>query len=371
MAKICTYTFSTTVDNYGQVLQYLATQEYFKIRGHESFLFRPKGKKYNFIEKVINHIYWKWQQIFPKRLTENEKEELRIYTQWFSISRNMENEHPRFFEDFRLKYFNLIEEYSNSINNLKFDAYCVGSDQTWASSDPNRFFASLKGEKILFTIAPSIAHYKFSDREINKLRRYVKRFSFITVREDNGLDFCKSIGFSGAIKILDPTLLLNSNQYDSILNLKSDNNKPYILLYLLGNEIEISVKEIFDYAKKENLEIKYVASQGRYDNFEKIYPKVNEWVQLIKGAKYIFTNSFHGMAFSIIYRKQFTIFPAVGFFSGMNNRIISLTALFALEERIYNGNLNDIKRCINWTVTEKKILENNQLLDSLMTSIRL
>lgn len=56
MAKICVITFANTTDNYGQVLQYLATQEYLKGRGHDSYLLRSKGHRLTFLSRVVRKL---------------------------------------------------------------------------------------------------------------------------------------------------------------------------------------------------------------------------------------------------------------------------------------------------------------------------
>ena len=69
------------------------------------------------------------------------------------------------------------------------------------------------------------------------------------------------------------------------------------------------------------MEVKYVSSQGRVDSFKKEYPTIEDWIQLIENAKYVITNSFHGMAFSIIMNAPFIVIPLAGSFVRMNGRI--------------------------------------------------
>lgn len=371
MARICVSTFASTTDNYGQVLQYLATQEYLKQRGHDPYLLRSKGHKKNLFEKIFKHLLWRWHQIYPKKLTEKEQQENKIYEKWFGSSQQLENEHPRFFEEFRKRNFKILDIYNEDVSKWQFDAYCVGSDQTWASSDPNNFFKFVGKGTLKFAIAPSIAHYIFSDFDIEKLRKYVMDFAFITVREENGINFCNQIGYKGAKKILDPTFLISTTTYDLFIPQSISERQPYILLYLLGNDIQPSVEEIIRFAKRQNLDILYVASQGRNDQYPKIYPEIGEWLQLIKEARYVITNSFHGMAFCILYKKQFLVLPAIGFFEGMNNRIYSLAESFSLNDRIYKDNFETINNPIDWSKTELVISQNRKTLDSLMISVNL
>ena len=101
------------------------------------------------------------------------------------------------------------------------------------------------------------------------------------------------------------------------------------------------------------MEVKYVSSQGRVDSFKKEYPTIEDWIQLIENAKYVITNSFHGMAFSIIMNAPFIVIPLAGSFVRMNGRIYDILSMLKLKSRIYKDNLDillseiDFSRCIN------------------------
>lgn len=370
MAKICIITFANTTDNYGQVLQYLATQEYLRARGHEPYLLISKGHKRNLIDKIVNRL----KNFFyssPKRvLSVFEQEKERIYGEWWTIASEMEAIHPRYFEEFRQKNFKMISCHLEEVEQYNFDAYVVGSDQTWGNSDELYYLGWAPRNAKRFAIAPSVAHYHFSETEINKLRPWVNLFKFVTVREKNGLSFCKRLGYTNAHQILDPTFLIPSTIYDlyTIPSTQS-NQKPYIFLYLLGSEIELNVQDIFDFAHSCKLEVRYIASQGRKDDFPKEYARVDEWLGLLKNANYVITNSFHGMAFSIIYHKQFLTIPVIGVFTGMNVRIENIAKIFGLQNRIYKDNLNSIEEEIAWKDVDTIVYQNINKLNQLMESI--
>ena len=371
MAKICVITFANTTDNYGQVLQYLATQEYLKGRGHDSYLLRSKGHRLTFLSRVVRKLKRRFFPPKPVALSERERKQMEEFGKWWTVAVEMEVKHPRHFEDFRKKEFNLLDAYLEDVQKYAFDAVAVGSDQTWGSSDDAYYLGWAPKEYTRFAIAPSVAHYQFSEDEIKRLRPDVQQFSFITVREQNGLTFCDRIGYKGANQILDPTFLLSSSGYDRFIPVCEQNQKPYLFLYLLGNEIGLDVKEIFEFAKSKGLEVKYVASQGRTDSFPKVYAEVGEWLGLLKNATYVITNSFHGMAFSVIYRKRFLTIPVVGIFEGMNVRIENIASQFKLSNRIYTGKLDEIENNIDWNEAERIISENKLLLDTLMTKVKL
>lgn len=371
MAKICVITFANTTDNYGQVLQYLATQEYLKGRGHDSYLLRSKGHKRSVLTKIIRKLKF---YVFPPKpmvYSELELKQIEEYGRWWNIAAEMEVKYPRHFEDFRKQNFQMLDCYLEDVKKYGFDAIAVGSDQTWCGYDDAYFLGWAPQKYIRFSIAPSLAHYQFSEKEIREIRPSLRKFSFVTVREQNGLSFCNKVGYHGAKQILDPTFLIPACIYDKYISNNKPCEKPYLFLYLLGNEINLEIKEIYDFAKSNGLEVKYVASQGRTDNYPKIYAEVGEWLGLLKNATYVITNSFHGMAFSIIYRKKFLTIPVVGIFEKMNVRIESITSILKLKNRIYVNDLKEIEMEIDWTETEKIIKENRILLDLLMTESNL
>ncbi|CAK7071629.1 MAG: hypothetical protein BACD_03380 [Bacteroides rodentium] len=371
MAKIGVLTFHDTTDNYGQVLQYLATQIYLESRGHEAHLLYIKPSSRSIARKVYDKIYRLFSQHIPtKNISEIQKEKNHIYYKWFSTAERMEKEHPRYFEVFRRKQFKISEGTIEEICQMDFDAFCVGSDQTWGNFNKLYFLSWVRGDKKRISIAPSIAHYEFSTDEIKKLKKSVLKFDFITVREKKGIDFCNRIGYKGVQHILDPTFLINSSNYDKYIQpIPEMEKEPFILLYLLGSEINLNISDVYKYAQKKKLNIKYVASQGRDDEYPKIYPNIGEWLWLVKNAQYIMTNSFHGMVFSIIYKVPMLNFPVIGIMKGMNSRINDLLSYFNLNDRIYTGDLEAIETPINWSQKFSLLDENKIKLDKLMKNI--
>lgn len=371
MAKICVTTFADSSDNYGQVLQYLATQEYLKSRGHEPYLFISRGHRFPLHKRVLNKLR---KIFFPLKTivhSDEKKQHAEIYRKWDEIAYKMELNHPRHFAEFRKQHFKILFCFLEDVQKYNFDAYAVGSDQTWANFDETYFLNWVPKEALRFALAPSIAHKQFTNEEVALLKPIIKQFAFVTVREFNALEFCRQVNYEGAKLILDPTFLISTSVYDKFKSDIKIPNKPYLLLYLLGNEISIEVKQIFQFANSKGLEVKYVASQGRDDEFQKVYPEVGEWLGLIKNATYVITNSFHGMAFSIIYHKSFMIIPVVGLFKGMNVRIETIAALFNLQKRIFHGDLELIENPIDWSESDKVINENKNVLNNLMNKIGL
>lgn len=357
MAKIGVITFSQTLDNYGQVLQYLAIQEYLATRGHKVYLIR----EYSYIKKLKQ---------FLKRfllIKKQKKVAVTTFEKWAECTAKYEALHSRQFEKFRKDNCNI---YNLQLPSYKkyFEAFVVGSDQIWSSITPYNFLNFTRYGEKKFTIAPSIGKLNVDEKVVTTIRNWLKDFTFITCREQSAVDMCKSAGREDAQLILDPTFLITKETYLKFSNQRS-NYEDYIFIYMLGADIPIEISAIYEFAQKEGLAVKYVASQGREDEYAKEWATIPEWLTLLANAKYVFTNSFHGMALSCIFQKQFLVFPIIGEMKGMNERIFNIAKKFKCEDRIYHDDLNNVKNSIDYGYISDNIRKNKLIVDKLLDSI--
>ena len=130
--------------------------------------------------------------------------------------------------------------------------------------------------------------------------------------------------------VLDPTLLLNKNDYFKIAKKpKNFTSKKYLLVYFLGAIDSETQSEILKVAKENDLEI--VSLMG-LNNSHYYTSGPSEFVYLFKEASLIFTDSFHGTVFSMIFEKPFFVFERKGRIK-MNSRIESILNILKLQER--------------------------------------
>lgn len=369
MAKIGVITYSDTNDNYGQVLQYLAIHEYLKHRGHEPFLLRYMPPKRSCARRVLSQIYHSFFK--PTKTVRKQKNELmELYDKWSDWSERNDKLHPRNFEEFRKQFFNLKVLFGFRDSQIQeLDAYAIGSDQIWSFVGQWAFLGFVPKGKPRFSIAPSTGNKTFTTDQVQKAAEMLKDFSFVTCREDSGLEFCKKAGYEKAEKILDPTFLIDKTCYERYEKKGMKFESPYIFVYMLGAECEADIVDVSRFAQQHSLEVKYVASQGREDSYEKIWATVPEWISLMKGASYVITNSYHGMALSIIFQKQFLVLPVIGITSFMNERIVSLANFFSLKNRIYTDSLEQVLKPIDYSPINGLISANKTILDKKMAEI--
>lgn len=207
----------------------------------------------------------------------------------------------------------------NDENWTLYDSVIVGSDQVW---NPNylygdkAFLLSFVPDDVNKTsIASSFAVDHIPDNLIQKYKRYLSKFSSITVRENNGLSILREqLDFpKHASIVLDPTLLLNRFQWLSAMSITESSQSDFILLYYLKYSFDSApyIFEIVKYLSKVyNLKIKAICGEQsnlikKHLNDYKDYSgcTVNEFVSLFANSKIVVTSSFHGTAFAVNFGK--------------------------------------------------------------------
>ncbi len=239
----------------------------------------------------------------------------------------------------------------NQVND-EFDCFIVGSDQVWAPSAVCDFYLlkfAQKG-KYKFSYAASLACKYIDDEKKIMYANALQNLNTISVREENGAEQIQSLTKIKVELVLDPTLLLSSEDWNKICPERRI-KENYVFCYFLGG-IKKYRKTIKPYAKSKKLKIvtlPYLAGAiigenfGDYRLFD-ISPA--DFISLIKYADCVFTDSFHATVFSHIYRKDFFVFQREGY-KGMSDRIYSLTSLFDTQERFCDtrekANINYVK----------------------------
>ena len=193
----------------------------------------------------------------------------------------------------------------------RYDAVIYGSDQIWRkqpgleSYNPIYFAKNdiRTGKHIAFSASMGILPK--SNEDINTIKGYLRNLDSIAVRESSLYDIVKRLGYSVHLTI-DPTLMLSKEQWDHILKPSSSAGEKYLLLYELQENV-FDINMVRKYAKEHNLVVKILKGRPLHDDTsEEITtagPKV--FVSLIKNAEIVLTSSFHGLAFSLIYGKDF------------------------------------------------------------------
>lgn len=234
----------------------------------------------------------------------------------------------------------------NSLLSRGFDSFIVGSDQVWRmrhvrGADYNYFLDFTKGhdvKRMAYAASFGVDYWDDTrpEESLPKVKKLLQAFDAISVREDTGVKLCKSLFDINALHVLDPTLLLNKEEYISNFKLHIK-QKKYIAVYIL-DMTEEKRQIIHTISEKMSLPVKYTNSSScifkRYlpKSMEEMQkPGVKDWITTIGESSFVITDSFHGTAFSIIFEKQFI---AIGNLERGLTRFQSLLNLFDLNNRL-------------------------------------
>lgn len=336
--KVGVITFSSSKDNYGQLLQCYAMQRYLSKLGHEPFLIR-----YQDTPSAAASFKWRKTGTYIRRLP--------TYLSWLYQRFRAQNEGKRYsatagyeqrdFEGFLNRYIQLSEKIYTKDEIMRIppraDAYLCGSDQIWGG-DTAYYLPFAPDEAIKIAYAPSLGGLSvFTPEYEAQIKACLARLDFIGMREQSGVDTCHRLGFDQAVKVVDPTLLLTAIDYD-VIRKDPCTKRPYLFLYLLGNPIDCNPEEVYAFARDRGYDVVYVASQNRTDAYTKTYASIEEWIGYLAGAEMVVTNSFHCVVFSLLYEKRFVSIPLTGGYARMNGRIEELLQASGLTEHVYRGN---------------------------------
>ena len=217
-----------------------------------------------------------------------------------------------------------------------FDAFIAGSDQVWNLSIPEvdaRYFLPFAKPEKRFSYAASFGSSSVPESSREWISKQLSLFNEITVREENGKALVKDLTGKDAKVCVDPTFLLDRDEWQAIADAdKEDSAQPYLLLFLLQYDPAF-VQMAQQAAKEKNLALKVVTAgfmpQLGFDAW--ISTSVNRWVSLISNAEHVYSDSFHAMAFSLMFGRKLNRKPLGGDLAKRNGRTEELLALMGLE----------------------------------------
>ena len=222
-----------------------------------------------------------------------------------------------------------------------FDALVVGSDQVWREKLVNPladyFFNFIDYPAILISYAASfgVDYAEYSDEEMKRCGKLIERFKAVSVREASGVKLIKDVykWSCNPVVMPDPTLLLSRHDYEKISG-ESTGQTSGLFCYVLDmtGDKEKAIEKI---STIYSLQPKIISLDE-----EKAYPSVEEWLQSFRNADFVFTDSFHGCVFSLIFRKPFI---AYGNAKRGIARFVSLLDSFGLRERLIESS-SDMER---------------------------
>ena len=355
--------------NYGSVLQAYATQKVLDnmhvlnetINVDENIDFKNGKKKY-YISQITNFefIKSKFGMIklkIDKKINKDLGKNIAI----------RDNKYKEFTKNFRLtKPFKTYNELSEQCKN--YSSVIVGSDQLWLPVNVVADYYTLNWvpdnvNKISY--ATSFGVSEVSGKYKNDYRKFLDRIDNLSVREETGVKLVEKLSDNKATLVCDPTMLLTKEEWMDVQKEEPIIEGKYILCYFLGKNIEhrkfaerlkektgykiVSLNHADEYVKYSDV----FADETPYD----IGPA--EWINLIRNAEFVCTDSFHGTVFSLINNRKFFTFERYSSKDGKvstNSRIYSLLGLMGLKDRVLSGK-EDVMDVLNLKIDFEDIDE--------------
>ena len=249
----------------------------------------------------------------------------------------LEKERQRVFDKFTHDYlpftnWSINAEYMRYDTEKDYVAFLVGSDQVW-----NPCYRDMSDVRFLqfappykrIAISPSFGVSEIPGNLTEKYKEKLNGFASISVRETSGQKIIEDLTGKKVSVLIDPTLMFSAEEWDIISRKpKNFNEKEYILTYFLGGKSKKTENAISNMAKTEN--VKVVNLFEITDSNSYVYGP-SEFLWLIKNAKFVWTDSFHGTVFSIIYNKAFrTLARSENGFSS-DSRVLNLLEKLGIE----------------------------------------
>lgn len=358
-------------NNYGSMLQAYATKrildnnnipnETININNNVDF---KKGKRKYYISQAFNFNFIKSKLGMIKM-----KLDTRINK---TLGKNVAIRNKKY-KEFR-KEFNLSRS-SNTYSDLtelakeKYTDIVLGSDQLWLPVNVVSDYYTLNWvpdyiNKISYSTSFGVSNIPKKYKYL--YNNFLKRINHLSVREDTGAKIIKEITDLDAKLVCDPTMLLTKEDWDKIAIKERIIEDKYILCYFLGKNIEHR-KFAERLRKKTGYKIVSLNHADEYvkysDTFCDIAPYdigPKEWINLVKNAEIVCTDSFHGTVFSLIYNKIFFDFRRYSSNSrcSTNSRLNSLLKIAEISnERILTG-LEDVEKVLDYKIDFQKVNKN-------------
>lgn len=336
--------------NLGALLQSYALVSLLRAHGYDAqqicYDWYSYNKQVDSLKKALFPVEKKEKETlsFFKKILRKIRKKLEIITlkpkvkKQTEIARNFESSIP---------HSENVYSYDNaSLLNKAYDIFITGSDQVFATYllPEGAFYGEFaSADKKVISYAAS-SNVKTFPPNAEKL--FIKKLSSIhaiSVREKTLEKYIEHITGRHAETVLDSTFLLDSNDWLKIANMSVIPHKPYIFCYFLGSKSVWQRQMARIYADRygyELVHLPYIKKNIRKADYclkgqKRFNVGPREFISLIKGAKCVFTDSFHGLAFSINLNKNFYVFDRddKNDEQSMNARITDTLTMLGLESR--------------------------------------
>lgn len=264
--------------------------------------------------------------------------------------------------------------------NAVYDLFLCGSDVIWNCGMPASVAALGFTQKPRIAYAPSIGQADLPDWWKKAYLPYVEKLNVLSMREKGAAEELEQLLGRHVEHAVDPTLLLTPEEWNACIGTASGcQSTKECFCYLLGDD-RAQRKQITEFARKQDLNLvtePYAANQS-FRRCDKCFGDIQdyssgpmEFIEHIRNADVVLTDSFHACVFSILYNKEFYALPRInGKDQALSGRIQALLQVLGIQDR-YTQDLSQLKRSeIDYTDVNKALAElREKSADFLKTSL--
>ncbi len=355
--------------NYGAFLQTFATLAFLRSQGYDVSIvdYMPEGHTdfYRFFNSYWKNSSWigKTKYVIRKLIDypfilNRRKKFHEMQENFFGIERSVRYITPK------------------DLENVNYDYIIYGSDQIWWKCK----FLTYKGFDLVYwgeyipkavkkiAYAPSMGSIDLNETDISQIKYWLTNFMAVSVREKQLSDTLFSISGNYFPVVLDPVFFLDKSQWMKRCDeVPIRHEKPYLLLYNLQNSLDAR-RVAISLAQRNKWKVVEIKQSFCFD-FSHYYDYTSgpiEFVSLFRDAKFIVTTSFHGTAFSVIFRKPFIV---VGLKFAVD-RVLSLLSMLNLDDRYISSMGEDFDLRIDYSKVDPlleaaKERSKNYIINSL------
>lgn len=336
-----------TQNNYGSKLQALATVKMLQKLSVDYEIIRYNKKTIGFLLKSLPRFF---NIVFLNDRYEQiqQKIEFKRHPQ----IKELTAKRNKAFDSFDVYFNDNLSEVYKSYSALKkscadnYNKVLTCSDQLWspsalASGFYNLMFAPENMPKVSW--ASSFGVSKIPWYQKSRTKKFLKRIENISVRENRGAEIVKELTDREVPVLMDPVFVFDKAEWNELVPCETPEWDNYIFCYFLGDNPEHR-KAAKELSKKTGLKIvtmrhldRYIESDESFGDYAPYDVNPVRFLNILRNATYICTDSFHGTAFSVIFEKKFMVFDRYSDTSSnsKNSRIESVCKNLGIENRRY------------------------------------
>ncbi len=227
------------------------------------------------------------------------------------------------------------KNFNDVVKDEGLDGFICGSDTIFCPDEfdfDDGYYANydcMQGHSVSY--AASFGDPHFTEETYQILNNRIQNFKALGIRENQMIPYLKRHTLVPVQRVIDPTLLLEPCEYEAIMETTQEKEK-YLLLYSrrYTPQMETYAEKLASENGWKIVDISLRATNAERGHKMAYEAGVEEFLSLVKHAEYVVTNSFHGMIFSVQFKRPFVIFSR----EQCDNKIDELLLLFGIRDRM-------------------------------------